>query len=171
MRTVNHRTNISSGWQARFGIITNKVVAYCIRDCADRQERLSKEVVLFLAGLLWSGLRLVAGSAFFVVVATVIGDIEAGALEYDPDWQEHLAQLVLVTLRAALKHRIVKMLLAVELNTTIFTTIRIDWHTKPSFLLIYKNSTFKKIKSYLSRSFLIIWSTSKKLQSLDMQDN
>jgi hypothetical protein len=26
------------------------------------------------------------------------------------------------------------MLLAVELNTTIFTTICIDWHTKPSFL-------------------------------------
>ena len=64
----------------------------------------------------------------------MVGRIEAGALEYDPDWQEHLAQLVLVTLRAALKHRIVKMLLAVELNTTIFTTICIDWHTKPSFL-------------------------------------
>ena len=64
----------------------------------------------------------------------MIGRVEAGALKYDSNRQKHFTELVLVTLRAALKHRIVKMLLAVELNTTIFTAIRIDWHTKPSFL-------------------------------------
>ena len=62
---------------------------------------------------------------------TVVGGVKPRAFENDSHWLVNLAQGFLLSFRAAGQGGIAKLLLAVELYTATFATIRVNWHTTP----------------------------------------
>lgn len=60
----------------------------------------------------------------------MIGGIETRTFEYNPDRQKHLAQSFFLTLWTHAQGIIGKPLATVELDTTVFTAICIDWHNE-----------------------------------------
>jgi len=61
----------------------------------------------------------------------MVSCVETGAFKYNTDWLINFAQRFLATLWAAGKWRIIKTLVAFELNSTILTAIGIYWHHYP----------------------------------------
>jgi hypothetical protein len=58
----------------------------------------------------------------------VIGRIEARALEYDPNGKEDLPQFQFPTFGTFFELRIIEVLLAIELDTTMIAPVRVNRH-------------------------------------------
>jgi len=62
----------------------------------------------------------------------MVGGIEAGAFENNPNRLVHLAQRLFRALRAARQQWIAEFLLSVKLYTAIFASVSVYWHKNPS---------------------------------------
>jgi hypothetical protein len=66
----------------------------------------------------------------------MVSGIEAGAFEDYADRCDHLLQRLLPALRAGFKRRILKGLLALELDAAVLTAIGINRHNRNSFFAL-----------------------------------
>ena len=63
----------------------------------------------------------------------MVGRIESGPFEDDPYRGDDLLQSFFIAFRTACERRVFELLVAVELDPAILTSVRINWH---GFLLL-----------------------------------
>jgi hypothetical protein len=115
-------------------------------------------LALFTRLAAWFGLAFAlvnAGGGMAPGWRAVIGGVKPRTFKNDPHRLINLAQRLFVTFRTACQGGVAELLLAVELYTATFATIRVYWHTTPQLCWLSGDWPYRKNPFLCSLAYLL----------------